>query len=851
MLDPDYLLETDRPDCLIRPRVSAMLADAVRRPLTIVCAGAGYGKTRAVFEFAQQTPIESSWLHLSERDNSGSRFWAKYVRAISGWNETFVQNCRDLGFPDTESKLNLHIAMRERYAPDRRRLLILDDIHLINHTSVLLFLERALRDVVKKVSVILICRELPDINLSDFQAKGFVPNITEDDLSFTESELTLYLIQQGLTVSNQVTRDILSDTNGWAFAVNLIARSLKKAPGYTGYVSVAMKQNVFKLMETETFSAASERLKQFLIRLSLIDHLSAELVEELAGGDKALLAELGRHNAYIRFDAYIGAYLVHHLFLDFLRGRTGILTQGEIFETYQTAGRWCSRNGFETDALNYFEKIGDYKSITALVAGLYVQMPRDIAVCAAEIFNRAPRDAAEKVYFFAVMHVRIVVRLCRFGEAIELMRRYEERFKLLPEDDPLRNRTLGSIYYSWGNVRALMGITDERYDFDIYYAKMDECFTKAPVETDQYADLPIGFWASLAGSSRRGAPQSYIEAADRAEKSISHCWGGSTTGINILCRGELLFYQGNIKDAELFIIEALKQARENRQFEIEHKALFYLLRIALWQGNSKKAVQALKEIDAELNEKSYSQRFFNRDAAYAWYFCALRQPETLSAWLKEKFSPYDHAYYIENIGNQIKARYHYLTRNYPPLLAYVSEMKRRESILYGRIEMLATEACAHYQMKDKPAAFNALREAYETALPNGILAPFIELGKDMRSLVTAAMRESDCAISSEWLETARRGSASFAKRQSMMISDYEKSRGQTRGAKLSPRESEILSDLYCGLSRSEIAANRSLSINTVNSTINGIFNKLGSHSVVETIRIAAEEKLVKRPCSYC
>ena len=58
------------------------------------------------------------------------------------------------------------------------------------------------------------------------------------------------------------------------------------------------------------------------------------------------------------------------------------------------------------------------------------------------------------------------------------------------------------------------------------------------------------------------------------------------------------------------------------------------------------------------------------------------------------------------------------------------------------------------------------------------------------------------------------------------------------------RELDILADLYHGLSRSEIAARQALSINTINSGITSIFNKLGARSIADVVRIAAEEKLV-------
>jgi LuxR family maltose regulon positive regulatory protein len=288
----------------------------------------------------------------------------------------------------------------------------------------------------------------------------------------------------------------------------------------------------------------------------------------------------------------------------------------------------------------------------------------------------------------------------------------------------------------------------------------------------------------------------------------------------------------------------LQRARESGQFEIEHRTLFYLLRLALGQGHERKAEQVLREMEVRLHEKSYSHRFFNQDAAYAWYYCALRRPESVPAWLREQFASYRHAYYIENLGNQIKARYHYLTGNYLPLLSYIEGVKQRERVLYGYTEMLALEACVHFQMKNRPAALNALRGAYEAAAPNDILLPFTELGKDMRSLVSAALRGPDNGLPEAWLEMVRRKSSTFAKYQSLMIANYEKSHACKRRVALTVREKEILADLYRGFSRPEIAAGRSLSIHTVNSAVNHLFNKLGAQTIVDAVRIAAEEKLL-------
>jgi DNA-binding CsgD family transcriptional regulator len=268
------------------------------------------------------------------------------------------------------------------------------------------------------------------------------------------------------------------------------------------------------------------------------------------------------------------------------------------------------------------------------------------------------------------------------------------------------------------------------------------------------------------------------------------------------------------------------------------------MRIAVAQGNYPMTKQALNDMEALLDETEYATRFFTFDITLGLYYNYTLQPEKIPSWLKGNFSSYSHAFFIEDSANQVKAGYCYVTKKYALLLAYMEEQKRRESTLYGRVELLAMEACVHCKMKDRTAASSALREAYETALPNSILMPFIWLGKDMRTLASSAQREPGCGVPGPWLEMVERKSASFAKRYAQFLSDYKRANGIDGEVVLSSRESEVLRDMYHGLSRAEIAASLNLSINTVKLFINSIYEKLNAHNIADVIRIAAERKLV-------
>jgi LuxR family maltose regulon positive regulatory protein len=815
----------------------------MKYPIVLVCAGSGYGKTSAVHDFTEESNATTAWIQLSERDNVGARFWENCANTIMQINAPFAKASIKLGFPDNCDKRLYYQTLMHDHVKMKPRIIVMDDFHFIEEPSVIRFIEECVfHNMPPGTSVFLLSRSSPRINIAGLVSKGFIFNINENDLRFTENELAQYFRQTDVFLSPQNIREIEQDTEGWAFAINLIARSYQKAPGYGGYVRNAMKNSIFALMETEIWDEISKSLQDFLIRLSLIEHLSVDLIAILAGDDQELIAELEKTNAYIRRDNYISAYLIHPLFLEFLTGKQELLSEEQKLQTYAAAGEWCNKNGFKVDALSYYEKTGDYGAIVPILNSLPSQIPRDIAKYAAEILDRAPLQAFDKVEYLATMHISACMCQGLWEKAVNLAEYYEKKFLKFAKNNPFRKHALGALYHCWGHLRILLCIKDDCYDFDQYFEKFERFFSPPLDLRKMYSYYP-GPWINVTGSSRKGAPQDFIGSLTRTAAIISRCFNGLKTGEDELARGELKFYQGDLSAAETFFVRALEQTQEHRQFDVMHRVLFYILRLSIVQGNYLKSHKVLKDMKAQLEEGEYINRFVNYDIACCWYYCILGLSERTPDWLTEHFSPYCHAGFMENFANQMKAIFCYMTRNYQPLLSYIEEMKQRESYLYGRAEMLAMEACVHYKIKNKKEALAALQEAYKTASPNELIMPFIELGKDMRTLTSFALKKQTGNMPKSWLQTVNRKSASYAKQLAHIVAEYKQDH-RIATISISPRENEILNDLSHGLSRTEIAVNRSLSINTVKMVINNVYMKLGARNMADAIRIAAEKKIV-------
>ena len=894
-------------DYLERPRLHALLKNAIDCPLIIVCAGSGYGKTRAVHSFVKKYEAQSAsknrtadsqiplfmesdslnpqaeeknaymtWLQISVRDNIATRFWESYTNQISLISPKSGKHLKEIGFPESDDARSKCDKIRQEIAAlPGKHIRVFDDFHLLRNPAVLRFLEWMVNIPLSNLTVILISRTMPEINLIGMMMRGSVYTIQEDELRFTEDEIAGYFIQHKLPVTRENIKNIYDDTQGWAFAINLIRHSIAKKQKYERHALEAMKRNIIRFIETEISQTVKDPLWHFLLRVSLIDHLAAGLIKTLAIKVTAgtaicadeLIREMELLNAYIRYDFIIDTYMIHHLFLDYLRQKQDqILTDDERIETFQAAGVWCDTNGFHLDALSYYEKSADYNAIIHKIASLNVLIPQDMARYALEIFDRMPDAVKSDNPIFPSMYLKLKINLGQFEEAQIFAEKHEKDYMARPETAE-RNRALAAIYTFWGLLRMKMCTYNDVYDFDIYYKNLSEYFNKNPFKfIGSYKPITAGAWVSNVGTSRPGAMEEYIAAVSRMITFVYHSPSahpqseaskaliGFYYGLEDLLWGELYFYKRRFNDAEQFLRQSVARAREHDQYVTQNRALVYLMYIDFSSGNFSDATARLKEMESLLDEKDYGIRYTLYDIARGFYHLALDKCEQIPEWLKGGFTPYSHPSFLENYANRVRARYHYQTHQYHALLAFIENTMNHPVVLFGRIEMQVLKALSLYQLKKKSEAIAAFTEAYLLSESNKITASFTEFAKDMRTLTLAVQKDSViqynaingaiCPIPKKWLQDINCISSIYAKRKVKMISEYSLAYNPDDRIALKEKEIAILKDLAGGLSRTEIASNRNISVSDLKMIVGVIFNNLGVFNLPEAIRTAVDHKII-------
>ena len=231
---------------LHRPRVTGDLIERTRllerlearrhRPLTLVSAPAGYGKTTLVGQWLDQAPSQAAWLSLDESDNERINFLSYFIAAIQ---TLFPEGCSTTQNLLTASQIPpldylITTLINEITDLPEEFLLVLDDYHLITHKEVhqliSAFAAAARRP---RCTWSLPPEKTLPFPLSRLRATQTMTEIRMNDLRFTPVEVQSYLkLCLGAEVSPEIVTVLVERTEGWAVGLRLACLSLRDQDDY-------------------------------------------------------------------------------------------------------------------------------------------------------------------------------------------------------------------------------------------------------------------------------------------------------------------------------------------------------------------------------------------------------------------------------------------------------------------------------------------------------------------------------------------------------------------------------------------------------------------------------------------
>ena len=842
-----YIYYMDNRVYLERSRLNNVLERAARKPIISIIAGAGYGKTTAVQDYAKSPGVKTAWIKISERDSFTERFSENYFSALSsirGEKSSSTNKKGKMEFPQSPQELEIFSSFfRKMFSPNEKYIIIFDDLHLVKEPVILRFIEYSLGISPPNLNYILLSRIKPEINLEKFISKKLLSQIPETELLFTKEEMLGFFKLNNLFPSPSLASEIYRETEGWVFAIHLAALSLSSGVSKTDktYSLHTLKANINMLIEAEIMSPLSEELRHLLIKLSLTENINRELLV-LISGDPSLIGRLEKITSFIRYDNNTETFNIHHLFMEYLRERQKELSAEERIEIWNKTALWCEENNKKTDAIINYEKAGNYGEISRILNDMPLLLSVNMAAFILNLLDRAKKDFEKAGNLkYIVMRNRCLASLSLLEQSRKETLENLPHYEALPESREKHGILLVS-HINLASISLIFSVYTKNYDFTSYFeraaleAELSGHITKAPLN----GEVLSSYVCRIMSPASEKDMEEYLQMLKTIVPYSVKAMGGCRYGLYELAMGEYCFFRAETEKAEEYLLQSLKKSSEKEQYEIENRSLFYLLRIYLYQRNKRKAEKVLRDIKTGLKQKNFPNRYSYYDIITSWYFIQIKQKDQIISWLRKDYWESTLVSGTMIMEKLIRAKYRYMEKNYPAALSFTGSKNPNEPFIFGDIEMKVLEALSLYRLKDKEASYKSLEIAYNLSASLGIIMPFIEYGSDMRTLTESALRDKAKNLPPEWLTKIHLTSRIYSKNIFPIIKEYAK----INENKLSGREKDVLIHLSQGLTGKEMAASLSISPNTVKTILKSIYNKLGTDNMAEAVRIASESKII-------
>ncbi|GAB3165047.1 LuxR C-terminal-related transcriptional regulator [Amycolatopsis stemonae] len=339
-----------------RPRLGALFDRATARPVTVVRAPAGAGKTTALAGWAGDGH-DVAWVSLDDDDNDECRLWAAILGALRRCPAVPADRALHRLSPPPpgqrqEFLADLDDALRG-LGPVR---LVLDDLQEIARPEPMEALAALARHLPSALRLVLATRVEPRLRLARLHVEAALSRVGAAELRFTVRETACLLRATGAAVGDDRVRELTERTAGWAAALGWAAVSVREAEDADGLVASVTgdERAVARFFADEVLSRLPASTSDLLLCISVCDAVSATLAVRLSGRPDAgaTLDELERAMGLVtRTPAE--TYRLPPLLRGFLRAELARRGPERVLRLHGIAARWYTGEGRFGEALGH------------------------------------------------------------------------------------------------------------------------------------------------------------------------------------------------------------------------------------------------------------------------------------------------------------------------------------------------------------------------------------------------------------------------------------------------------------------------------------------------------------------
>ncbi|WP_079507990.1 BTAD domain-containing putative transcriptional regulator [Mesobacillus jeotgali] len=355
-----------------------MKAIAEKR-LTIVQAGAGYGKSTALAMHVRDQNKRCCWYTITSSDDDILPFLSYLTASI----QTL--------FPDFGHELTAYMKRMDRYIREEELSMlsslfineilqitapitvILDDFHAIEHSyHINVWMEKLLEHMPDHLHLVISTRTKPGWKvLAKMKMKNQLNEISKTDLIFGKEEIELLITDYyEMTISDEQIDQLYTITEGWVIAVGMIAQQLPHIQKLEDLFAEPAKslEDLFQYLVHEVFAKQPPMIQKFLEQTCIFEEISSDVCDHLLGmnGSLQMLQQLTAKNLFIH-QVGENQFRYHALFREFLENRLLTSQPEQYHYLILSSGRYFEKNGQWEEALYCYEKAGHHDAAASIM----------------------------------------------------------------------------------------------------------------------------------------------------------------------------------------------------------------------------------------------------------------------------------------------------------------------------------------------------------------------------------------------------------------------------------------------------------------------------------------------------
>lgn len=872
---------------VVRPRLADELNQCLKRKLAIVSAPAGYGKTTLVSQWLDTVRIPSAWVSLDEQDGDLITFVSYLVAAITLAHPATALETPALLQSPYEVPLG---TLADTLIIDMDNLpasliIVLDDYHLVESEAVNALVERLIRYATPRFHLVIVSRTQPNLALSRLRMDDQMLQLTAGDLAFRLPEAAdLLTAVSGRPILPQTVEMLETSTEGWVAGLQLAGITLRGMSSSELQQQVGGYENrlIAEYLAEQVASRIPPDVRDFLLRISVLDEFNADLCAALAEPDEAPAAARATAVSTIRQLQQANLFIValddrqewfrfHHLFRDTLRvlarAEFDVLKLGVL---QRRAGAWFAERGRIQSALRFYLAAGDSLAAAQLVeANYHAVLDQEDWRRLERWLQQLPAEMKERPTLLVAQAFMESIRF-RLGTMMTFLERAQSS---LDGDTTLHHTVreglqaeifvLRSLFSYWAQenpeatihaAEAALSKVDPKHKYarstaELYYVlglaasgRVTEALTliQAGVRS-HHADNDIRTMRLLIGecaigiatndiSGLRRTAETFHQLASAAGRLLSIPWANWV-------HGYAAYESNDLATAEGYFREVLRSP-----FSAHVKAVAEcfagLCLVYLAQARMALAGQTLDQFRHFMS--AHGQFAFLRVADSLERRIALTDGDVSTLLGKDTLNPDQ----FENLN--------LVRHEYPPLMhvavliraatpdhltqatGILAEARRRAANIHDEhrlSEIGALQALCCAAAGDEAGALAALEDSLNRAARGRLIRLYLDRGPDLVPLLVALRKQGKHTAYINELVAAFAG-------------DSARSRAAPVSGLLTNREMDVLELLARRMSNKQIAAELVLSPMTVKRHIQNLSQKLGATNRREVVALARQKNLL-------